>query len=140
MPPLRTFDDWAKLGQEARARGYRAVKTGLVAETRGGFANVGPGFAYTSGYPALNLDRALLHTLDRQLTALRGGLGPDAELMLDINFHLKTEGVLEIVRVLEPHRLAWLEVDTYNPAALARIRSAARFPSPRSKHFMAASG
>lgn len=128
VPPLKTFDDWAKLGEEARARGYRAVKTGLVAETSGGFANVGPGFAYTSGFPALNLDRTLLHTLDRQLTALRAGLGQDAELMLDINFHFKTEGVLEIVRALASHRLAWLEVDAYNPAALARIRSAARFP------------
>jgi L-alanine-DL-glutamate epimerase-like enolase superfamily enzyme len=128
VPPLRTFDDWAKLGEDARARGYRAVKTGLVAETSGGFANVGPGFAYTSGYPALNLDRTLLHTLDRQLTALRAGIGQDAELMLDINFHFKTEGVLEIVRMLEPHRLAWLEVDAYNPDALARIRSAASFP------------
>lgn len=127
-PPLKTFDDWAKLGEEARARGYRAVKTGLVAETHGGFANVGPGYALTPGYPALNLDRTLLGTLDRQLAALRAGLGPDAELMLDVNFHVKTEGVLEIVRALEPHRLAWLEVDVYNPAALARIRSAARFP------------
>jgi L-alanine-DL-glutamate epimerase-like enolase superfamily enzyme len=128
-PPLRTFDDWARLGEEARKRGFRAIKTGLVAETDdGGFTNVGPGFAYTPGYPELNLDRRLLSTIDRQLTALADGAGPDMELMLDINFHFKTEGFLELVRALAPHRLAWLELDTYNPQALSRIRAAASFP------------
>lgn len=126
--PLRTFDDWAWLGEEARRRGFRAIKTGLVAEAEGGFTNVGPGFAYTPGYPELNLDRRLLSTLDRQLAALREGAGPDVELMLDVNFHFKTEGFLELVRALEPHRLAWLELDTYNPQALSRIRAAASFP------------
>jgi L-alanine-DL-glutamate epimerase-like enolase superfamily enzyme len=128
VPPLKTFDDWARLGEEARKRGFRAIKTGLVAETDSGFTNVGPGFAYTPGYPELNLDRRLISTLDRQLTALADGAGPDMELMLDINFHFKTEGFLELVRALEPHKLAWLELDTYNPQALSRIRAAAAFP------------
>lgn len=127
-PPLRGFDDWARLGEQAREQGFRGIKTGLVSQSETGFANIGPGFAYTPGYPELNLDRSLLATLDRQLTAMREGAGADMEIMLDVNFHFKTEGFLELVRALEPHQLAWLELDTYNPAALARIRAAARFP------------
>ncbi len=128
-PPLKNYDDWARLGEEARKGGFKAVKTGLVAEAPGGgFANIGPGFAYTPGYPELNLSRQTLNTLTRQLAALREGLGPDVDLMLDINFHFKTEGFLEVVRAVEPYRLAWLEVDTYDPKALKRIRDTARFP------------
>ncbi len=48
--------------------------------------------------------------------------------MLDVNFHFKTEGFLALARALEPHRLAWLELDSHDPRALSRIRSAARFP------------
>jgi len=128
VEPLKGYESWAKLGEEAGRRGLRAVKTGLVLEQGDGFANVGPGFAYTPGYPELNLDRRVLATLDRQLSAIRDGAGPDMDIMLDVNFHMKTEGYLELVRALEPHRLAWLELDTYNPQALSRIRSAARFP------------
>lgn len=128
VPPLKGFGDLVELGQVARERGFKGIKTGLMAEVEGGFVNVGPGFAYTPGYPELNLDRKLLKTIDRQLSAMREGAGPDMEMMLDVNFHFKTEGYLELVRALEPHGLAWLEFDTYNPEALSRIRSAARFP------------
>ena len=128
VEPLKSIEDLSRIAADARKRGFRVLKTGLIGETEAGLVNIGPGFAYTPGYPELNLDRRLLGTLDRQLTAIRDGAGPDAEIMLDINFHFKTEGYLEIVRALEPHRLAWLELDTYNPEALARIRNVATFP------------
>ncbi len=128
VPPLKSSADWTALGELARSRGYKGIKTGLVAETADGFANVGPGFAYTPGWPELNLDRKLLGTLDRQLDAIRKGSGPDMELMLDVNFHFKTEGYLELVRSLNGHALAWLELDSYSPQALSRIRAAAGFP------------
>lgn len=128
VPPLKSFDDLVQLGEVARQRGFKGIKTGLMAEIDGDFFNVGPGFAYTPGYPELNLDRRLLKTLDAQLAAMRQGAGPDMDIMLDVNFHFKTEGYLELVRALTPHRLAWLELDIYNPEALARIRSTASFP------------
>lgn len=127
-PKLETFEDFAKLGEEARLKGYRALKTGLVSETDDGFTNFGPGFAFTKGYPELNLDRRLLSTLTKQLTALREGAGPDMEIMLDINFHFKTEGFLEIARAVETFNLSWLELDTHDPEALAKIRNTSRSP------------
>jgi galactonate dehydratase len=127
-PPLRTFDDLAQLGAEARSRGFKALKTGLMKEVPGGFGNVAAGFAVTPGFPELNLDRALLATLGRQLAALHEGAGDGVQIALDVNFNFKTEGFLEIVRAIEPFGLMWLELDTYDPRALARIRSAARCP------------
>jgi galactonate dehydratase len=129
VPPLKGYESWAALGEDARERGVKAVKTGLVAEDgKGGFANFGPGFAYTPGWPELNVDRRVVETMKKQLAALREGLGDSIDLMLDVNFHFKTEGFLEIVRAVEPYNLAWLELDTYDRKALSRIRSAARFP------------
>lgn len=127
-PKLTTFTDFAKLGDEARQKGYKALKTGLVTRVDGGFSNFGPGFAFTPGYPELNLDRDLLNTLRGQLAALREGAGPDMEIMLDINFHFKTEGFLEIARAVEPFNLSWLELDTHDPQALAHIRKTSSCP------------
>ncbi len=129
VPPLEGYESWVALGEEARRRGVKAVKTGLVVDDgRGGFGNFGPGFAYTAGYPELNIDRGVVATLKRQLAALREGLGEDIDLMLDVNFHFKTEGFLEIARAVEPFGLGWLELDTYDRKALSRIRAAARCP------------
>ena len=47
---------------------------------------------------------------------------------LDLNFNFKTEGYLRLAQALEPFNLVWLEVDSYNPEALATIRRGARTP------------
>jgi len=49
-------------------------------------------------------------------------------LHLDLNFNFKTEGYLSVARVVEPFALAWLEIDSYDPRALAFIRSKASMP------------
>jgi len=129
VPPLKGYEAWAALGEEARARGVKAVKTGLIAEDgNGGFANFGPGFAYTPGYPELNLDRTVLTTLRKQLAAIGEGLGDDVALMLDVNFHFKTEGYVQLARAVEPFGLDWLELDTYDCQALSHIRQMAPCP------------
>lgn len=127
-PPLKTFEDLARLGEEARKLGFKAIKTGLMGEVPGGFGNVAAGFAHTPGYPELNVDRSVLRALRRQLTAIREGAGPDVRIALDVNFNYKTEGFLEVLRAVEPFDLLWLELDTYDAAALARIRAGARCP------------
>ena len=53
-------------------------------------------------------------------------------LHLDLNFNFKTEGYIRLAQALEPFDLVWLEIDSYDPAALATIRrSAAHAASPR---------
>jgi L-alanine-DL-glutamate epimerase-like enolase superfamily enzyme len=126
VAPLRDYDDWTRLGEEVRQRGFKALKTSIMPLRNGEFTNFSPSFAHTPGYPELNPDRTFLTSLDRQLAALRRGAGPELELMLDVNFHFKTEGFLEVARAVEPHRLMWLELDSYDPMALARIRQASR--------------
>ncbi|MCB1832818.1 MAG: hypothetical protein KDH19_05160, partial [Geminicoccaceae bacterium] len=40
----------------------------------------------------------------------------------------RTEGYLEVGRVVEPFNLLWLEIDSYDPRALATIRSRIQTP------------
>ena len=58
-----------------------------------------------------------------QLEALREGAGPGVDLMLDLNFSVRGEGLVRFGRALDDLELAWLEVDLQEPAALADARS-----------------
>jgi galactonate dehydratase len=126
-PPIRSLEDVAAAGREARERGFTALKTNpfrLDGEPRVDM----PGFARGAGWPELNWDSAWLEALAAQMAAFREGAGPGMDLMLDLNFNFKTEGFLQVVRRLEPLGLAWVEIDSRDPAALASIRRATRIP------------
>src|SRR5690606_12800934 len=63
-----------------------------------------------------------------QMTAFREGAGPDIGLKLDINFNFRPEGYLRMARALEPLDLDWLEIDNFDPAAVAQVRRGGRVP------------
>ncbi len=46
-------------------------------------------------------------------------------LHLDVNYNFKTEGYLQIAKAVEPFDMTWLEIDTWDPQALALIRAGA---------------
>lgn len=127
-PPLRTLDDFKQLGRDAGAKGWKAVKTNPIL-----FAPAGPRWL-SSGLSKGNLDLAgndgpqATDAMVEQMSALREGLGPEASLMLDINFGMKTEGFIRVARALEFSKLTWLEMDMHEPAALSQVRRAARTP------------
>ena len=54
--------------------------------------------------------------------ALRDGAGPNMDILLDLNFNAKTEGYLKILRAISHLDMFWVEIDSYNPEALAFIR------------------
>ena len=56
-----------------------------------------------------------------KITAFPQGAGPGVGLHLDPNFNFKTEGYIRLAQALEPFDLVWLEVDSYDPDALATI-------------------
>jgi L-alanine-DL-glutamate epimerase-like enolase superfamily enzyme len=128
VKPVETYDDLHRLGEEVRVRGFKALKTNIMMMADGKLANFRPGFGTMPGFPELNPQPAVMETLSRQLEALRAGTGPDVAIMLDANFHFRTEGYLQLVRTVEPHKLGWLEIDSYDPASLALLRREAGFP------------
>ncbi|MEJ7929340.1 mandelate racemase/muconate lactonizing enzyme family protein [Ramlibacter sp. AN1015] len=126
--PVRTLDDFTRLGREALAQGFRAVKTNPVY-----FGDAGPvmfngGFRIGAGVLERSIGARELQAIEDQLLALRAGIGPDCGLMLDLSFSQRTEGYLRIARRLEPLDLFWLELDVRDPEALALVRSGTRTP------------
>jgi galactonate dehydratase len=125
---IKNWNDVTALGEEVKAKGFKALKTNIMFMEDGQVANFRPGFGSMPGFPALNPQPTVLADLKNQMAALRAGTGPDVEIMVDANFHFKTEGYLQLVRALEPFNLTLLEVDLYDPKSLALLRAEAGFP------------
>ena len=111
-----------------KGRGFKALKTNILPYDGEKLINFGPGFGRTPGHPELNVDRKILQSVRDLLGAFRAGAGPDMGLHLDVNYHFKTEGYLQIAKAVEPFDMTWLEIDTWDPQSLALIRRAAPCP------------
>jgi L-alanine-DL-glutamate epimerase-like enolase superfamily enzyme len=117
------------IGREVRDKGFTALKTNIFLYRPGGKQPTGyrPGFS-APFYPELNVDRSVLTNLRMHLEAIREGAGPEIDLLLDLNFNAKTEGYLKILRAIADLDMFWVEIDTFNPDALALLRSRSSHP------------
>ena len=111
-PPLRTYDDIADLGREVVQRGFTALKTNLTIP--GDPADV---YATADGI----LQPGILERITNLLDAFRAGTGDGFDLALDINYNFKTHGATKIAKALERYDMMWLELDTWEPAALRQV-------------------
>ncbi|HEV8474318.1 MAG TPA: mandelate racemase/muconate lactonizing enzyme family protein [Methylomirabilota bacterium] len=129
IPPVRTLRDVAAAGKEAAARGFTALKTNIFVLDDGAPYVHMPGFARSDAeFPSLNAERRLLAGLAEQVAALRDGAGRDVDILVDLNFNFRTEGFVKAARALEPFDLLWVEIDSFDPAALRDIRSRTTIP------------
>jgi len=128
VPVLRNYDDLARHAAEVKAKGFRALKTNTLPIGADGLVSYNPGFGRTAGWPELNWDNKTLQGLTRQLLALREAVGPEMGIMLDVNFHFKTEGFRRVAEAVTPANLTWLEIDTHDAPSLALIRRDAPCP------------
>lgn len=128
-PPITDIGGVKAIGREVREKGFTALKTNLFTYDAdgGGVRGWRPGFGVPFE-PGLNVERSLLRHLVRHLEALREGAGPDVDILLDLNFNAKTEGYLRILRAIADLDMFWIEIDSFDPRALAHIRS--RSPHP----------
>ena len=76
----------------------------------------------------MNAENDVVKGAAKEMAAFREGAGPDMDLLLDLNFNFKTEGYIKMVRALEPYDMFWVELDMFNPEAMASIRSRAPMP------------
>ena len=128
LAPVRTLDDFTRLGREAVAQGFRAVKTNPVFFDRDKPYMFNGGFRIEPGFLDRSISDRNIEAIADQLQALRAGIGPDRGLMLDVSFSQRTEGYLRLARALEPLKLYWLELDMRDPEGLALIRHSSATP------------
>ena len=127
VPPLRTMDDIARLGEEVVTRGFTALKTNILFPgdpARVYFAGFGGG----PGTTDQNISSALIRHIRELIGAFRSAVGDDVDIALDLNFNFKPEGAALICQALEEFNMMWVEVDIYDPEALRRVKDATRTP------------
>jgi galactonate dehydratase len=123
-PKLASYDDVSALGREVVERGYPAFKTNVVVPGEEPQVLM-PGFGEGGG--TLRAEE-IADALVRLLEAFREGTGGAARPIVDLNFNLEPEGLVRVVRALEPFDLLWVEVDLFDAAALAHVRHVAPMP------------
>jgi hypothetical protein len=104
-PAVRSYDDMTRLGAEVKAKGFNALKTNIALEVDGQLIAYRPGFVVGRGFPERNWDRFIAQSAARTVEAFRAGGGPDMGIMLDTNFHFRTEGFRRVAEGLGPARL-----------------------------------
>ena len=120
-PPITDLDGVKAMGREVREKGFSALKTNIFLPREGVLRGWRPGFGVPF-FPELNVDRKVMQGLRAHLEAFRCGAGPDVDILLDLNFNAKTEGFLKVLRSIADLDLFWVEIDSYDPEALALIR------------------
>ncbi len=126
-PRIVTLDDVKALGAEVREKGFGALKTNIFDFSNGPARNWRPGFGVPFA-PDLNIERDMLHDLRANLEALRDGAGPKMDILLDLNFNGRTEGMLQILRTIAGLDILWVEIDTYNAKAMRYLREHSHHP------------
>jgi L-alanine-DL-glutamate epimerase-like enolase superfamily enzyme len=125
VPPIRTMDDIAKLGQEVVSRGFTALKTNIIFP--GDPATVyQPGFGGWPNTTDQGITPALIRHIQTQLGTFREAVGDNVDICLDLNFNFKAESAMRIAEAVEPFNLLWLEIDIYDPESLRQIKDASR--------------
>ncbi|MBS0541227.1 MAG: mandelate racemase/muconate lactonizing enzyme family protein [Proteobacteria bacterium] len=126
--PVRTYDDMTEVGEEVRKRGFTACKTNIAMEVDGKLRAYRPGFVIGKGFPERNWDAFIARSAAKTVEAFRKGVGPDVGIMLDTNFHFRTEGFRRIAEAVAPYNLTWLELDVHDPKSIALLRRDAPCP------------
>jgi L-alanine-DL-glutamate epimerase-like enolase superfamily enzyme len=123
-PKLADYDAVAALGREVVERGFPAFKTNVVVPGDDPQVLM-PGFGGGSGTTDQNVTPETVDALVALFEAFAEGTAGEAEPILDLNFNAKPEGAVRVADALEPFDLLWLELDLFDPAALASVRARA---------------
>ncbi len=119
--PLKTMQDVRDLGREVRERGFTALKTNIVFP--GDPAHVHfDGFGGGPGTTDQTVTLQTLRHIEKYIGALKDGAGADVRIALDLNFNFKPEAAIRICRVMEQFEPMWVEIDMYDPVALADVK------------------
>ena len=119
---LETYADVTELGREVVEAGYGSFKTNIVVPGEEPQV-IMPGFSTGGGTAKA---REIAGDLVRLLEAFAQGTLGAAQPIVDLNFNLEPEGCLRVARAREALDLMWLEVDLFDPAALAHVRQSTR--------------
>ncbi|MGC0367208.1 galactonate dehydratase [Rhodococcus sp. 27YEA15] len=126
--PLREMEDLGRLASELQESGVRAVKTNPIRFVDGKSAMYGSGLRIGPGIFDKGLNKELVRDVHRQIDVLQDSLGPDIDIMLDINFTLRGDGYKQFIHEFADRGLRWIELDGPEPDSLRIIRESSKTP------------
>src|SRR5258708_132504 len=121
-PAVKGYEDFSKTGEGVRAKGFTACKTNIAIEVDGKLRAYRPGFVVGKGFPERNWDAFIARSAAKTVEAFRKGCGPDVGVILDTNFHFRTEGFRQIAEAVGPPNLTSLHLDVHDPPSLPLLR------------------
>jgi L-alanine-DL-glutamate epimerase-like enolase superfamily enzyme len=120
----RTLKDLAESAAECPAAGYNAFKTNIIWPGNPGRV-ISQG---TTGPHDQIASRDIRKQARDQVKAMREAVGPDVDILLDINVNFKPSEAELLARDLEEFNLFWLEIDNQSPQALRQLRDRTTIP------------
>lgn len=127
VKPILNLEDVSEFVSETKQRGFNCVKTNVVLFQPEPQVYM-PGFGKSLGGPQLDISPDIISNLTKYIGKIREAGGESFGIILDLNFNFKNEGYTQIAKAIEPFNLAWLEVDSYDPKALAQIKKSTKTP------------
>ncbi len=122
--PLRTMADLGRAAEECPRAGYNAFKTNIIwPGDPGRVINQG-----TAGPHDQVASRDIRKQAAAQIKIMREAVGPDIDILLDINVNFKPNEAELLAKDLEPYGLFWLEIDNQSPEALRQLRDRTAIP------------
>jgi galactonate dehydratase len=125
--PVETLEDVTALGKEVRDSQFSALKTNIFDFRGDEPQGWRPGFG-DPFHPSLTIEDDQLEAQREYLEALREGTGSDVNILLDLNYNMKPEGYIRMLRALEDFDLFWVEIDSPSAEALADVRRESSHP------------
>jgi len=122
-----SLEDVTALGKEVRESQFSALKTNIFDFSGDEPQGWAPGFG-NPFHPSLTIEDDQLDAQRRYLEALRDGAGPETDVLLDLNYNMKPEGYIRLLRELADFDLFWVEIDSPNAKALADVRHESPHP------------
>ncbi len=126
-PPFDSLQAVTDLGQEVRARGFKALKTNIVFFDDDNLG-YGTGFGGSSGTTDQKITPALLRHVENYIGTFKDAVGPDVEIALDLNFNVKPQAAKQICRALEQFDMMWVEIDMYEVDGLREVKESTSCP------------
>lgn len=124
---LYSLDDVARLGKEVADKGFTALKTNIIMPGEDPYVHM-PGFGKPADEIGLNTNKKILKAVESLIRTFRNAIGDEIDIILDLNFNFKTEGYMQIAKIVEQFGILWLEIDTYDPDALLQIKESTKVP------------
>ena len=125
--PVESLEDVTALGEEVRESQFSALKTNVFDFSGDEPRGWAPGFGRPF-HPSLTIEDEQLEAQREYLDALRKGAGPDVDILLDLNYNMKPEGYIRMLRELADFELFWVEIDSPDAMALADVRRESPHP------------